>query len=151
MKKPDDKIQALLRMVTLMEYLRHAQHGCAWDRKQSWKSLTRHTLEEIYEVIDAVEKGDPDKVCDELGDLLFQVIFYARIAEEEGHFDIGDVAQAIVSKLLHRHPHIFPDGTLESFGTSSALTPEQVESNWERIKNAERRSVWRPQISQCHG
>jgi nucleoside triphosphate diphosphatase len=141
MNKPGDKIQALMRMITLMEHLRHSQHGCAWDRKQSWKTLTRHTLEEVYEVIDAVEKGDPDKICDELGDLLFQVIFYARIAEEGGHFDIGDVAMAIVSKLLHRHPHIFPDGTLESFGESSALTPEQVESNWEQIKNAERRAA----------
>jgi nucleoside triphosphate diphosphatase len=133
-----EKKTAIEQLVTLMAYLRDPVHGCAWDRKQSLRSLTRHTLEEVYEVIDAIESGDAKKICEELGDLLFQVVFYARIAEEGALFDLTDVANAIVNKLLHRHPHIFPDGTLQSFGQPSGLTAEQVEQNWEQIKNAER-------------
>lgn len=129
---------SIAELQTLMTSLRDPQHGCAWDRKQTLQSLTRHTLEEVYEVIDAIELGDADKLCDELGDLLFQVVFYARIAEEQGDFDLADVAAAVTRKLLHRHPHIFPDGTLDSFGQPSALTAEDVERNWEQIKNAER-------------
>lgn len=129
---------AIAELQTLMTNLRDPNHGCAWDRKQTLESLTRHTLEEVYEVIDAIQLGEPEKLCDELGDLLFQVVFYARIAEEQGDFDLADVAQAVTRKLLHRHPHIFPDGTLNSFGQPSALTAEDVERNWELIKNAER-------------
>jgi len=133
--------KAVAQMVTLMENLRDPIHGCAWDRKQTFSSLARHTLEEVYEVVDAIEQGDPEKICDELGDLLFQVVFYARIAEEQGLFDLSKVAQAILDKLLHRHPHIFPDGTLESFGQPTALTADEVERNWEQIKNAERKAL----------
>ncbi|OFE13847.1 nucleoside triphosphate pyrophosphohydrolase [Pseudohongiella acticola] len=126
-----------------MACLRDPEHGCAWDRKQTLSSLTRHTLEEVYEVIDAVEQGDSVKICDELGDLLFQVVFYARIAEESGSFDLGDVADAILRKLLHRHPHIFPDGSLTSFGQPTELSADDVERNWELIKNAERENAAR--------
>lgn len=129
---------SVAQLVQLMTCLRDPVHGCAWDRKQTFSSLTRHTLEEVYEVIDAVEQGDPEKICDELGDLLFQVVFYAQIAEESGQFDLSAVSSAILSKLLHRHPHIFPEGNLSSFGQPTALTAEQVERNWELIKNAER-------------
>lgn len=132
---------SLAQLVHLMACLRDPVHGCAWDRKQTLSSLTRHTLEEVYEVIDAVEQGDPDKICDELGDLLFQVVFYARIAEEDGLFDLGAIADSITGKLLHRHPHIFPDGSLHSFGQPSALTADEVERNWELIKNAEREAA----------
>lgn len=132
---------SVAQLVHLMACLRDPVHGCAWDRKQTLSSLTRHTLEEVYEVIDAVEQGDPAKICDELGDLLFQVVFYARIAEESGQFDISAVANAILKKLLHRHPHIFPDGSLGSFGQPSALSAEDVERNWELIKNAEREAA----------
>lgn len=132
---------AIAKLVQLMAHLRDPVHGCAWDRKQTLQSLTRHTLEEVYEVIDAIEQQSPEKIRDELGDLLFQVVFYARIAEEQGSFTLQDVATSIVSKLLHRHPHIFPDGTLESFGQPSELTAEQVERNWEVIKNAEREAA----------
>ncbi|ALO46242.1 nucleoside triphosphate pyrophosphohydrolase [Pseudohongiella spirulinae] len=132
--------QSFARLVELMADLRDPEHGCAWDRKQTLESLKRHTLEEVYEVIDAIDEGDAAKIRDELGDLLFQVVFYARIAQEQKLFDIADVADGIVGKLLHRHPHIFPDGTLESFGQPSDLTAEQVEKNWELIKNAERQS-----------
>ncbi|MEX2332617.1 MAG: MazG nucleotide pyrophosphohydrolase domain-containing protein, partial [Pseudohongiella sp.] len=132
---------SVTQLVKLMACLRDPVHGCAWDRKQTLPSLTRHTLEEVYEVIDAVEQGSPDKICDELGDLLFQVVFYERIAEESGQFDLSAVADAIVKKLLHRHPHIFPDGSLTSFGQPASLTAEEVERNWEQIKNAEREAA----------
>lgn len=133
--------EAVTQLVMLMENLRDPNHGCAWDRKQTFTSLARHTLEEVYEVVDAIEQGNSEKICDELGDLLFQVVFYARIGEEQGLFDLSKVSEAIVGKLLHRHPHIFPDGTLQSFGQPSPLSAEQVERNWELIKNAERRAL----------
>jgi len=139
-----DKLNQLLQ---LMQCLRDPENGCAWDRKQTWQSLCRHTLEEVYEVIDAIEEEGPDKVCDELGDLLFQIVFYARIAEEEGTFDFGDIADQVTRKLLARHPHLFPDGTLQSFGTPSSLTAEQVESRWEEIKNAEREKQHQEAVS----
>jgi nucleoside triphosphate diphosphatase len=132
--------QSFARLLELMADLRDPQHGCAWDRKQTLQSLKRHTLEEIYEVIDAIDAGDAKKIRDELGDLLFQVVFYARIAQEQKLFDMADIADGVVDKLLRRHPHIFPDGTLDSFGQPSDLTAEQVEKNWELIKNAERQS-----------
>lgn len=138
MSAASNKPDAVKKLTHLMQCLRDPEHGCAWDRKQTLSSLTRHTLEEVYEVIDAIEQQNPEKIRDELGDLLFQVVFYARIAQEQGLFDLDDVAEAIVAKLLHRHPHIFPDGTIESFGQPSPLTAEQVERNWELIKNAER-------------
>lgn len=129
------------RLLQLMDNLRHPDQGCQWDRSQSMQTLTAHTLEEAYELVDAVEAGAREKVRDELGDLLFQVVFYARIADEQGWSDFDDVARGVLEKLLHRHPHVFPDGTLDSFGQPTSLTPEQVESNWEQIKNAEREST----------
>lgn len=133
-----EQLDKLGQLLELMRCLRDPDNGCAWDRKQTWASLCRHTLEEVYEVVDAIEEEGPEKVCDELGDLLFQIVFYARIAEEEGSFTFGDVADKVTRKLLSRHPHLFPDGTLQSFGTPSDLTAEQVELRWEAIKNAER-------------
>jgi len=130
---------SLNMLLTVMQNLRDAAHGCDWDRKQTLKTLTGYTLEEVYEVIDAVEREDFVQLRDELGDLLFQVVFYAQIANEQGHFDFDDVARAISAKLLHRHPHVFPDGTLESFGSATlALDAETVAIRWEQIKNRER-------------
>ncbi|GGG49155.1 nucleoside triphosphate pyrophosphohydrolase [Pseudohongiella nitratireducens] len=134
------QLEQLGQLLELMRCLRDPENGCAWDRKQTWQSLCRHTLEEVYEVVDAIEEEGPEKVCDELGDLLFQIVFYARIAEEEGTFDLGDIADKVTQKLLTRHPHLFPDGTLASFGSPSGLSAEQVELRWEEIKNAERQS-----------
>jgi len=126
-------------LLTVMQHLRDAAHGCDWDRKQTLQTLTGYTLEEVYEVIDAVEREDFVQLRDELGDLLFQVVFYAQIAQELGHFDFSDVAQAISAKLLHRHPHVFPDGTLQSFGNATLLLDaETVALRWEQIKNRER-------------
>ena len=126
-------------LLSLMEKLRDPQFGCSWDRKQSLRTLTGYTLEEVYEVIDAVETGDDAQLQDELGDLLFQVVFYAQIAKEEGRFEFGAVIGSITEKLLRRHPHVFPDASLESFGNSDlALNAEQVAQRWEEIKNEER-------------
>lgn len=126
-------------LLNLMEKLRDPQFGCSWDRKQSLRTLTGYTLEEVYEVIDAVETGDDAQLQDELGDLLFQVVFYAQIAKEEGRFEFSAVIGSITEKLLRRHPHVFPDASLESFGNSDlALNAEQVAQRWEQIKNEER-------------
>jgi len=132
----DYRIEDLL---SLMEKLRDPEFGCSWDRKQSLRTLTGYTLEEVYEVIDAVETGDDAQLQDELGDLLFQVVFYAQIAKEEGRFDFSEVIGSITQKLLRRHPHVFPDASLASFGNSAlALNAEQVAERWELIKNEER-------------
>ena len=126
-------------LLSLMEKLRDPKFGCSWDRKQTLRTLTGYTLEEVYEVIDAVETGDDAQLQDELGDLLFQVVFYAQIAKEEGRFEFSAVIGSITDKLLRRHPHVFPDASLESFGNSAlALNAEQVAQRWELIKNEER-------------
>lgn len=142
------QLDKLSQLLELMRCLRDPENGCAWDRKQTWQSLCRHTLEEVYEVVDAIEEEEgPEKVCDELGDLLFQIVFYARIAEEEGSFSFGDIADKVTRKLLTRHPHLFPDGTLQSFGAPSGLSAEEVELRWEAIKNAEREQQKSGEIS----
>lgn len=141
------QLEKLDHLLQLMRCLRDPVNGCAWDRKQTWQSLCRHTLEEVYEVVDAIETEGNDKVCDELGDLLFQIVFYARIAEEDGLFDLGDIADQVTQKLLARHPHLFPDGSLQSFGAPSELSAEQVETRWEEIKNAERQAQHQAAVS----
>lgn len=125
-------------LVELMQKLRDPKHGCPWDLKQSMNSLLPHTLEEAYEVAEAIENGCRVELEDELGDLLFQVVFYAQLAREENSFDFESVAAGIVRKLLRRHPHVFPDGTLSSFGQAQELSPDQVVENWEAIKKIER-------------
>jgi ATP diphosphatase len=115
-----------------MARLRDPQSGCPWDLDQDFTSLVPHTLEEAYEVAEAAETGDPDALCDELGDLLFQVVFYARIGEENGQFGFDQVADAISDKLIRRHPHVFGDDSVADIA-------EQTRE-WERHKAAERRS-----------
>ncbi|MDT8429454.1 MAG: nucleoside triphosphate pyrophosphohydrolase [Pseudomonadales bacterium] len=133
--------QNIERLLAVMHKLRDKDKGCSWDLQQTLKTLTAYTLEEVYEVIDAIDRDDPVQLCDELGDLLFQVVFYAQIAAEEGHFTFHEVVDAITEKLLRRHPHVFPDGTLESFGAKTEITAEQVAVNWELIKNQERKKT----------
>ena len=123
--------------------LRHKDHGCAWDLKQTFKSIAPHTLEECYEVIDCIEQDDIQHLPEELGDLLFQVVFYAQIADEEGLFQFDDICESILKKLLTRHPHVFPDATAESFGKENNLSPEQVEESWEKIKQKDREDLIR--------
>lgn len=123
----------------LMQRLRDPDDGCPWDRKQDFASIVTYTLEEAYELADAIALEQPDAIRGELGDLLFQVIFYSQMAEEKGWFDFDAVAQGIVDKLLRRHPHVFPDGTLESRASDAPDTPtEAIKRKWESIKQAER-------------
>jgi ATP diphosphatase len=121
-----------------MSKLRDPVQGCPWDLKQSIASLLPHTLEEVYEVADAIESGSMVELEDELGDLLFQIVFYAQLAREGGSFDFDDIAAGVTKKLLRRHPHVFPDGTLASFGATKELSAEQVVTNWDAIKEIER-------------
>lgn len=124
---------------TLMARLRDPDTGCPWDTKQDYRSIVPHTIEEAYEVADAIERGDFPHLKDELGDLLFQVIFYARLGEEDGHFDFEAIVDNLVRKLLRRHPHVFPEGTL-----ASEVDPDNrpddawIKESWERIKAEER-------------
>jgi tetrapyrrole methylase family protein/MazG family protein len=121
-------------LVALMARLR-SEDGCPWDREQTPSTLKPYILEEAYEVIAAIEKEDREELCSELGDLLLQVVFQARIAEEEGTFAMGDVIEAIVEKMTRRHPHVF--------GDADARDSAAVLDSWEKIKRAEnpRRSV----------
>ena len=135
MESSREKITELLKVMSL---LRDKEHGCSWDLKQTFKSIAPHTLEECYEVIECIEQEDFQYLAEELGDLLFQVVFYAQMATEEKLFNFDDICDAITNKLLTRHPHVFPDATIESFGKENNLTPAQVEANWEKIKQEER-------------
>lgn len=117
------------RLLRIMATLRDPVSGCEWDRAQSFETIVPHTIEEAYEVADAVERGDIGEIRDELGDLLFQVIFQARIAEEAGHFDFDAVARSISDKLEARHPHIFGD---------EAAPGEARDERWEALKATER-------------
>ncbi|MEH6627334.1 MAG: nucleoside triphosphate pyrophosphohydrolase [Motiliproteus sp.] len=125
-------------LLRLMECLRDSESGCPWDQKQTLETIVPHTLDEVYEVIDTIERQDYPHLQDELGDLLFQVVFYAQICREQERFEFADIVDGLVRKLLRRHPHVFPDGTLNSFGAGSALTEAEIKRNWERIKSQER-------------
>lgn len=126
-------------LLYLMARLRDPVSGCPWDCQQDYKSLVSYTVEEVYEVVDAVERDDFAHLNEELGDLLFQVVFFARIAEQQGHFDFAAVVDGIVRKLLARHPHVFPDGSLASRrGADVVAVEEQISEQWESIKQQER-------------
>jgi MazG family protein len=120
---------ALAALLELMARLRDPQHGCPWDREQTFATIAPYTIEEAYEVADAIEHADPQHLREELGDLLFQVVFHARMAEERGWFDFAAVARAIHEKLVRRHPHVFA-------GTSP--TPQELVRVWEEQKAQER-------------
>lgn len=134
------KIEELLRV---MIALRDPDTGCPWDRAQDFKSIVPHTLEEAYEVAEAIEQGDLEELKHELGDLLFQVVFYSQLAAEQGAFSFGEVVSAITDKLIRRHPHVFAD-------TVYADLREQ-ELDWERIKREEHRAKGRVQESALDG
>ena len=121
----------------LMARLRDPDTGCPWDLKQTYQSIAPFTLEECLELIDALEQKDFDHVEEELGDLLFQVIFYAQLGKEEGRFDFDTVVSRITTKLLRRHPHVFKDGDLEGVITDRASI-DSIKNNWEAEKAAER-------------
>ncbi len=117
---------------TLMARLRDPETGCPWDKQQDFASIAPYTIEEAYEVADAIARGDMDDLKDELGDLLFQVIFHARMAEEKDIFDFNDVTYAIIEKMRRRHPHIFGDKHITDI--------QDATQNWESIKAAEKRA-----------
>ncbi|MEH6565169.1 MAG: nucleoside triphosphate pyrophosphohydrolase [Halopseudomonas sp.] len=125
-------------LLYLMARLRHPQHGCPWDLQQNFASIVPHTLEEAYEVADAIEQGDFSQLSGELGDLLFQVVYYAQLGQEEGRFTWGDIVDGITRKLVRRHPHVFPDGNLRTPPGALSLAPEQIKQRWEQIKAEER-------------
>jgi ATP diphosphatase len=120
----------IARLIDIMAALRTPGSGCPWDLEQSFATIAPYTIEEAYEVADAIVRGDLDDLREELGDLLLQVVFHARMAQEQGAFDFGDVVQALTEKLVRRHPHVF--------GDARGLTPKAVEGLWERIKAQER-------------
>jgi len=126
----------------LMARLRDPQTGCPWDVEQTYRTIAPSTIEEAYEVVDAIERDNLEHLQEELGDLLFQVVFYCQIALEEERFTLDDVISALVSKLVRRHPHVFPDNTLES-QASVSRTPEQeaeIKARWEALKREERQA-----------
>src|SRR5215467_7000803 len=125
--KPSRDIAALIE---IMAALRTPGTGCPWDLEQSFATIAPYTIEEAYEVADAIARGDLIDLQEELGDLLLQVAFHARMAEEQGAFDFGDVVEAITEKLLRRHPHVF--------GEARGLSPDDVKLLWDRIKREEK-------------
>lgn len=127
--KPARDIQ---RLIEIMAALRTPGTGCPWDLEQDFASIAPYTIEEAYEVADAIERGDMDDLRDELGDLLLQVVYHARMADEARAFDFGDVVEAITTKMIRRHPHVFGDQTARSAGTAKGM--------WEEMKAEERRA-----------
>ena len=118
------------QLLALMAALRTPGSGCPWDLEQTFETIAPYTIEEAYEVADAIARGDLTGLKDELGDLLLQVVFHARMAEERRAFDFGDVVAAITDKLVRRHPHVF--------GGERNITPDEVKSLWQKIKDEER-------------
>ncbi len=119
------------RLIEIMEALRQPETGCPWDIVQTFETIKPYTIEEAYEVADAIGRNDMDDLCEELGDLLLQVVFHARIAEERGEFAFGDVVHAVTSKMIRRHPHVF--------AVSDADTADRVKLQWDVIKAEEKR------------
>lgn len=119
-------------LLDLMAALRDPKTGCVWDKKQTYESIVPHTLEEAYEVAEVIETRQLDELCNELGDLLFQIVFYSQIAREEGLFDFSDVVDAITNKMIRRHPHVFADEKVSSV--------EEQKKLWHSIKQSEKKS-----------
>lgn len=122
--------KAINDLLDVMARLRDPDGGCPWDLEQDFTTIAPYTIEEAYEVADAIADNDMPELCNELGDLLLQVVFHAQMAKEAGHFEFEDVANSIVAKMISRHPHVFGDG--------DAKTTEGVNQTWEKIKAAER-------------
>ena len=124
-------MQSLQQLLDIMRALREPDSGCPWDRQQDFHSLIPYTIEEAYEVADAIERNDFDDIKSELGDLLFQIVFYSQLANEQNAFDFNDVTQVICEKLIRRHPHVFADATVTS--------AEEQTKEWEKLKHQERK------------
>jgi tetrapyrrole methylase family protein/MazG family protein len=120
-----DKFRELIHIMAVLR----GPEGCPWDRQQTHETLKKYLLEETYETLEAIDSGDPARLCDELGDLLLQIVFHAQLAAEVGNFDIDGVCARIVAKLYHRHPHVFGEAEVEN--------ADQVVQNWEHLKRQE--------------
>jgi len=123
---------AIADLLQVMARLR-SPTGCPWDREQDHRTLRRHAIEEVYELIDAIEAGDDHEMAEELGDLLLQVVFHCQMAKERGAFDFEKVTRHLVDKLIRRHPHVF--------GTTKVKDVDEVWANWEKIKHAEKKGT----------
>jgi ATP diphosphatase len=121
---------AITRLIDVMARLRDPQKGCPWDVEQTFKSIAPYTIEETYEVVEAIENDDPQAIKDELGDLLFQIVFHAQMAREAGLFDLEQIANHVADKMIERHPHVF--------GDRDAVTAGHVVANWENDKAVKR-------------
>ncbi|MGS7253276.1 nucleoside triphosphate pyrophosphohydrolase [Pseudomonas sp. SK] len=132
-------------LLHLMARLRDPQYGCPWDLQQNYASIVAHTIEEAYEVADTIERGDFEHLQGELGDLLFQVVYYSQLAREEGRFEFAGVVDSITRKLIRRHPHVFPTGELYAPVDTPSLSEAQVKSRWEEIKAEERAEKSQPE------
>lgn len=131
----------LAELLQVMARLRDRDTGCDWDLQQTYKSIAPSTIEEAYEVVDAIEREDFGHLREELGDLLFQVVFHSRLAEEDRHFSFGDVVDGLAAKLIRRHPHVFPDGTLESKRHPDDPSDQAaIVEAWEALKQKERKA-----------
>lgn len=136
-KKP--AIEDLLRVMAKLR----SPKGCPWDREQDHMTLRRHAIEEVYELIDAIETGDDHEMAEELGDLLLQVVFHCQMAKERGAFDFEQVTRHLVDKLIRRHPHVF--------GNTKVKNVDEVWANWEQIKKAEKKGTRRERPSALDG
>lgn len=124
------QLQGMEKLLEIMAMLRDPEHGCPWDKKQTFNTILPYTLEEAYEVADAIEKNDLNELEKELGDLLFQVVFYAQMADEQNEFNFHQIANTMCAKLIHRHPHVFSDTKFDS--------EQDINQNWENLKSKER-------------
>lgn len=136
---PSADLRPIDRLLAIMARLRDAEDGCPWDLEQTFATIAPYTVEEAYEVADAIERNDLADLKDELGDLLLQVVFHARMAEEQGAFGFDDVARAINDKMIRRHPHVFGD---ESYGSLA-----EQKAGWDQLKAAERASKARSEVA----
>jgi XTP/dITP diphosphohydrolase len=136
------KKSAIEDLLAIMARLR-APDGCPWDREQDHRTLRRHAIEEVYELIDAIEAGDDHEMAEELGDLLLQIIFHCQLARERGAFDFEQVCRHLADKLIRRHPHVFGDVKVRDV--------DQVWANWDKIKHAEKKGTRHERVSALDG
>lgn len=129
---PATKEHSMDQLLNLMRRLRDPEHGCPWDKAQTFESISKHTLEETYELVEAIQSGDIPHIKEELGDLLLQIAYYAQIGSEKKQFNFDDIAQGIIEKILRRYRHVF--------GSEKALTAEEVTVLWEKVKAEERKN-----------
>lgn len=138
----DNRLDSLTDLMALMARLRDPEFGCPWDLAQNFTTIAPYTVEEAHEVADAIERGDLVGLRAELGDLLFQVVFHARLAEEQGAFDLHEVIDGLVAKMLHRHPHVFPDGKVNGARRRhDEHDIGDIKTHWEATKKAEKQAA----------